>query len=365
MRAGRDGKPFRIFKFRSIVVNADKIGGPSTSDDDPPMTRVGRFLRKYKLDELPQLISVLKRDMSLGSISTMEQHNISQLGDLEERKLKEIEHFRKRRSILQGFERHSDTNPDNEVSNLDSLVRDSEAFEKHFSNMKFYSVTRTSEQYYFGWLRERCPGHKALDYCCGSGENAIFMAKSGADAVGIDISPEGIDNCRLNAIHEGVEQQARFYVMDGEAMEFADNTFDVIVEYAALHHLDYSKAMSELQRVIKPAGEIICIEALRHNPLIQLYRKVTPHLRTEWEVEHILGVNHLAWSKKYFGEVKAKFFHLAVLGAVPFRKTWIFKPMLKVLEAIDNAILKTPIRRFAWIMVFTLSKPKKEKQWGK
>ncbi len=278
---------------------------------------------------------------------------------LEERKLKEIEHSRKRRSILQGFERHSDTSSDQQVQGLDTLVRDYAAFEQHFSNMKFYSVTRSSERYYFDWLRARSPGRKALDYCCGNGEHAIFMAGNGADAVGIDISPEGIENCRLNAARLGVAHQTEFYVMDGEAMDFADDTFDLIVEYGALHHLDYANAMSELQRVIKPTGEIICIEALRHNPLIHLYRKMTPHLRTAWEVDDILGVNPLAWSRAYFEQVEVKFFHLAVLAAVPFRKTRVFSPVLKVLEAIDDVLLRPSIiGRFAWIMVFSLSKPR-------
>lgn len=64
-RAGRFGRPFRIFKFRTMVINADKIGGPSTSADDPRITRVGAFLRHYKLDELPQLLNVVKGEMSL------------------------------------------------------------------------------------------------------------------------------------------------------------------------------------------------------------------------------------------------------------------------------------------------------------
>lgn len=63
-RIGRSGKLFRIFKFRTMVYNAEKIGGPSTADDDPRITKTGKFLRKYKLDELPQLINVLKGEMS-------------------------------------------------------------------------------------------------------------------------------------------------------------------------------------------------------------------------------------------------------------------------------------------------------------
>jgi len=65
VRAGRFGNPFRIFKFRSMVVNADKIGGPSSSADDPRITRSGHFVRNSKLDELPQLINVFKGEMSL------------------------------------------------------------------------------------------------------------------------------------------------------------------------------------------------------------------------------------------------------------------------------------------------------------
>jgi len=63
-RVGRDGREFRMYKFRTMVTNADRIGGPSTADDDPRLTGTGRLLRRYKLDELPQLVNVLKGDMS-------------------------------------------------------------------------------------------------------------------------------------------------------------------------------------------------------------------------------------------------------------------------------------------------------------
>jgi len=65
VRVGFHGRPYRIFKFRTMVSNAEKLGGSSTGDDDPRITRVGRALRKYKLDELPQLGNVLRGEMSL------------------------------------------------------------------------------------------------------------------------------------------------------------------------------------------------------------------------------------------------------------------------------------------------------------
>ena len=63
-RVGMNGEPFHMLKFRTMVVDADKIGGSSTPEDDPRVTPIGKFLRKYKLDELPQLINVLRGDMS-------------------------------------------------------------------------------------------------------------------------------------------------------------------------------------------------------------------------------------------------------------------------------------------------------------
>jgi lipopolysaccharide/colanic/teichoic acid biosynthesis glycosyltransferase len=65
VRVGLNGRHFNILKFRTMVVNADKIGGSTTLEDDPRLTRIGHSLRRYKLDELPQLFNVLRGEMSL------------------------------------------------------------------------------------------------------------------------------------------------------------------------------------------------------------------------------------------------------------------------------------------------------------
>jgi len=64
-RAAKGGNTFLILKFRSMVVDAERRGGFSTAINDPRLTPIGRFLRKYKLDELPQFFNVLFGDMSL------------------------------------------------------------------------------------------------------------------------------------------------------------------------------------------------------------------------------------------------------------------------------------------------------------
>lgn len=76
VRVGLNGRAFRIFKFRTMVVNAEKLGGSSTADDDARITRIGKVLRKYKLDELPQLINVLKGEMSFVGPRPEVQHYV-------------------------------------------------------------------------------------------------------------------------------------------------------------------------------------------------------------------------------------------------------------------------------------------------
>jgi lipopolysaccharide/colanic/teichoic acid biosynthesis glycosyltransferase len=63
-RVGLNGALFKMFKFRTMVINADKVGGSSTPEDDPRITSVGRFLRRFKFDELPQLFNVFSGKMS-------------------------------------------------------------------------------------------------------------------------------------------------------------------------------------------------------------------------------------------------------------------------------------------------------------
>ena len=65
VRTGWHGRPFRIFKFRSMVVDGERLGGTATGRDDPRVTPLGRILRQWKFDELPQLINVVLGDMSL------------------------------------------------------------------------------------------------------------------------------------------------------------------------------------------------------------------------------------------------------------------------------------------------------------
>ena len=65
LRIGMKGRPFHISKFRTMVIDAEKLGGSATAEDDPRITPIGKFLRRHKLDELPQFLNVFFGDMSL------------------------------------------------------------------------------------------------------------------------------------------------------------------------------------------------------------------------------------------------------------------------------------------------------------
>ena len=200
-----------------------------------------------------------------------------------------------------------------------------------------------------------------MDYCCGNGEDGILIAKNWArEVIGVDISDVSVENATRHAERAGAGDRVTYLVRDAEQTGFEANRFDVITEYGSLHHLDLDTALSEMVRILKPDGKAICQEAVAHNPFIHLYRKLTPHLRTPWEVGHILRKSSMRVMHKYFRKVEVTHYHLVSLLAVPFRNTALFDPLLTALEAVDDLLLRIPVLRWqGWQMVIVLSEPNK------
>lgn len=231
-----------------------------------------------------------------------------------------------------------------------------EEYSKKYSNKKFYSITESSKKYVEEWLSKNGRDKVVLDYCCGLGDMSLRIARQGAKEIhGFDISEESVKTARKLLQSNGYEDRSFFSVDDAEGTKHEDDKFDVIICSGVLHHLDLNKAYPELRRILKPGGTILCIEALGHNPIIQLYRNMTPKLRTAWETEHILKVKDLKKAKSYFKNVNVKYFHLFTIMAVIFRKTFLFKPVLFLLKIIDSIVLRIPgIRLMSWQMIFEL-----------
>ena len=241
----------------------------------------------------------------------------------------------------------------------DRAVLSDDEFESRYSNKKFYSVVRSSSAYLANWIAERSKGAVVLDYCCGLGGVSLQIAQAGGYVHGFDISEESVLTARRTLAEHGLGDHGSFMVTDAERLSFGDRTFDVIVVSGVLHHLDMDRAYPELARVLRPGGSILCMEALGYNPVINLYRRRTPHLRTAWEAEHILTLREVDKAGAYFGRVDVRFFHLATIAAVLLRRTPLFSPVLRVLERVDRVILKVPyLQRMAWQMFFELREPR-------
>ena len=86
-RAGKNGKPFIFYKFRTMRVDVEPFGSSPKTGDDPRLTRVGKLLREYSLDELPQLFNILKGDMSIIGPRPL---YVSQMAEWDERQKKRL-----------------------------------------------------------------------------------------------------------------------------------------------------------------------------------------------------------------------------------------------------------------------------------
>jgi len=86
-RTGKDGRPFTFYKFRTMKINADPFWASPKSGDDPRLIKMGKFLREYSLDELPQLFNVLKGDMSIVGPRPLYVSQIAQFSDYHKKRL--------------------------------------------------------------------------------------------------------------------------------------------------------------------------------------------------------------------------------------------------------------------------------------
>jgi ubiquinone/menaquinone biosynthesis C-methylase UbiE len=233
----------------------------------------------------------------------------------------------------------------------------SEGARRHISST-YYSITRESDGAYRNLLLSRCPGAEVLEYGCGLGSSAYMLAEHGAARVtGIDISPIAIEKATERAMredHSGLD----FRVMDAERLEFPADSFDLVCGTGILHHLDLDAALGELRRILRSDGLAVFVEPLAHNPVINLYRRRTPDVRTP--DEHPLKMSDLEEAGRHFGSVDKRFFHLQTLLAVPLRNTRAFNAALRALAAADRGVFRAApfLRRYAWQVMIEFREPR-------
>ncbi len=136
-------------------------------------------------------------------------------------------------------------------------------------------------------------GSRVLVPGCGFGEDAIRLARLGAKVEAFDISPDVLEVARRRCAEFGYSG-VNFSVMPCEALNFPDNSFDLVFYIDILHHVDIPKSVAEIVRVLKPGGRIVGNELYTHG-------FVQKHIRESWLVEKFL---YGAMKKFIYGDDK-------------------------------------------------------------
>ena len=114
------------------------------------------------------------------------------------------------------------------------------------------------------------PGMTVLELGCGTGSFTRELARSGADVVAIDVSPELLEMARANSSEPNVQYQ----IQNAYALSYSEGTFDSVVGSSVLHHLEVEKALRDAYRVLKPGGTIYFTEPNMLNPQIAIQKNV-------------------------------------------------------------------------------------------
>jgi len=199
-----------------------------------------------------------------------------------------------------------------------------------------------------------------LEYGCGNGWLTAELASIGGNISSFDISEEAIKTAGLFLSKHNLLQNVCFKKMSGEKLKYPDNSFDVVVGFAILHHLDLDKAIPEIYRVMKPSACAYFAEPLGTNPLINFYRKLTPGFRTIDESPIVLDEfkTHMEKFRKWSHE---EYYLTALLplflSHIPVLRSFANK-LMNPLIALDKKllVLMPNLGKFAWYSIFTLHK---------
>jgi SAM-dependent methyltransferase len=222
---------------------------------------------------------------------------------------------------------------------------------------KYYSVFDATYADFLNVIRDNLNPDSTLflDYGCGSGGNFLEVYDRINKGIGIDISEKLIEYAKVQ-IKELNINNIEFFVMDAMNTIFKDKTFDALRGCCILHHLNLEQSLNEIKRILKDDGKAYFHEPMGTNPIIALYRKLTPEARTP--DERPFSRKDIKLIEKIFPNVQITYGGFCALFAVPFRNFRCFKKILHWLHCIDKIILhrKSPLKYLAWYCYITLKK---------
>lgn len=204
-----------------------------------------------------------------------------------------------------------------EESNFhDEYVRSCElrAFESRFYSREALAKENDMAFKFLGDLR----GKNLLFYGSGAHYSLIReFVKKGAKVIAIDISPASINILYKACKREGLWKSVTPLVMDCESLGFGDESIDIVFGRSIVHHLDVDTSLREISRVLKPTGKFTVLEPLGMNPLINLYRRLTPKSRTTGE--HPLVSADLKLFNRYFHKIDRHYLYFLTIIAYIYK----------------------------------------------
>ena len=221
-----------------------------------------------------------------------------------------------------------------------------------FENIFYKAISNAWEDFY-NFLDLNAKSSELLDYGCGVGPVIEKVVKlSPKKVTGIDISEISISKAKEKLIKSG--SKVELLVDNCENTMFSNNKFDIVYGLGILHHLQFSKCINEISRILKPEGKLLFIEPLGTNPIINFYRMLTPKSRSK--DEHPLVLKDFEMIKSNFKNVNIKYYGFLTLVFFPFyssNDSKIFKFLIK----LDQLLFKNKIfRYFAWSVLITATK---------
>ena len=239
-----------------------------------------------------------------------------------------------------------------------------------FDHLKDKENWRPARFYRWGLYRDaiayarqslgKVEGKRVLEFGCGLGEDTLAFGMQGAHLLTFDLSESMVRDVAALVREKGLNHIIALHRMSGEALAFSDESIDLVYGRSVLHHLNIPIARDEIYRVLRKGGKAVFLEPLGHNPLINLFRTLTPHRRTP--TEKPLTMDDVEELVRPFSSVTLTGWYLLGLLAVvfcyfpPSRRLYEFS--LGRLVAMERLLLTRfpSLCRFCWIVVIVLTK---------
>ena len=222
-----------------------------------------------------------------------------------------------------------------------------------FENI-FYKAIYNSTEDFFNFLKKNSLNSNILDYGCGIGSSLKKVIEFNPKKItGIDISDISIQKAKKTI--KAIDSNVNLLVDNCEKTKFDDNTFDIVYGTGILHHLNIEICLKEIHRILKPGGKFLFIEPLGTNPLINLYRKLTPKSRSI--DEHPLVGKDFNLIKNKFVNSKVKHYGFLTVIFFPIYLSPKSSIVFKMLRDFDQLLFNFNFfKKLAWSVLISAEK---------